>query len=88
MLITADQRVFDRTKLSGKDTASLLVNEPALTVEMILQVLPHEGCGAIQAALATMFQGVQQCSRIQLLRFLHPASTRAIGAQPSTFDPR
>ncbi|MCL4181544.1 MAG: carbonic anhydrase [Verrucomicrobia bacterium] len=33
----------------------------------LLVVLGHEGCGAIQAALATMFQGVQQRSRIQLL---------------------
>jgi carbonic anhydrase len=30
-------------------------------------VLGHEGCGAIQAALATKHQGVQQHSRIQLL---------------------
>ena len=30
-------------------------------------VLGHEGCGAIQAALATKNQGVQQRSRIQLL---------------------
>jgi PAS domain S-box-containing protein len=41
MLIAADQRVFDRTKLSSKDTTSLIVNEPALTVGMILQVLPQ-----------------------------------------------
>ncbi len=33
----------------------------------LLVVLGHEGCGAIQAALATMYQGVQQRSRIQLL---------------------
>lgn len=33
----------------------------------LLVVLGHEGCGAIQAALATMYQGVQQHSRIQLL---------------------
>jgi carbonic anhydrase len=30
-------------------------------------VLGHEGCGAIQAALAAKHQGVQQRSRIQLL---------------------
>ena len=30
-------------------------------------VLGHEGCGAIQAALETKFQGVRQRSRIQLL---------------------
>lgn len=30
-------------------------------------VLGHEGCGAIQAAIATKYQGVQQRSRIQLL---------------------
>jgi carbonic anhydrase len=30
-------------------------------------VLGHEGCGAIQAALATMHKGVRQHSRIQLL---------------------
>lgn len=33
----------------------------------LLVVLGHEGCGAIQAALATIYQGVQQRSRIQLL---------------------
>ena len=33
----------------------------------LLVVLGHEGCGAIQAALATMDQGAQQRSRIQLL---------------------
>jgi carbonic anhydrase len=33
----------------------------------LLVVLGHEGCGAIQAALATKFKGVQQRSRIQLL---------------------
>jgi carbonic anhydrase len=33
----------------------------------LLVVLGHEGCGAIQAALATKYQGVQQRSRIQLL---------------------
>src|SRR5512135_1322728 len=33
----------------------------------LLVVLGHEGCGAIQAALAVRFQGVQQRSRIQLL---------------------
>lgn len=33
----------------------------------LLVVLGHEGCGAIQAALATLYQGVQQRSRIQLL---------------------
>lgn len=33
----------------------------------LLVVLGHEGCGAIQAALATKYEGVQQRSRIQLL---------------------
>lgn len=33
----------------------------------LLVVLGHEGCGAIQAALATMYQGTHQRSRIQLL---------------------
>jgi carbonic anhydrase len=33
----------------------------------LMVVLGHEGCGAIQAALETKFQGVQQRSRIQLL---------------------
>jgi carbonic anhydrase len=33
----------------------------------LLVVLGHEGCGAIKAALATKFEGVQQRSRIQLL---------------------
>lgn len=33
----------------------------------LLVVLGHEGCGAIQAALSTMYQGVQDASRIQLL---------------------
>ena len=30
-------------------------------------VLGHEGCGAVQAALAVKFQGAQERSRIQLL---------------------
>jgi len=33
----------------------------------LLVVLGHEGCGAIQAALGTKYQNVQQKSRIQLL---------------------
>lgn len=33
----------------------------------LLVVLGHEGCGAIQAALATMYEGAHQRSRIQLL---------------------
>jgi carbonic anhydrase len=33
----------------------------------LLVVLGHEGCGAIQAALAAMYQGVRERSRIQLL---------------------
>jgi len=33
----------------------------------LLVVLGHEGCGAIQAALETKYQNVQQKSRIQLL---------------------
>jgi carbonic anhydrase len=33
----------------------------------LIVVLGHEGCGAIQAALATMGQGVRHHSRIQLL---------------------
>lgn len=33
----------------------------------LLMVLGHEGCGAIEAALATKYQSVQQRSRIQLL---------------------
>jgi carbonic anhydrase len=33
----------------------------------LLVVLGHEGCGAIQAALETKYQGMQQRSRIQLL---------------------
>jgi carbonic anhydrase len=33
----------------------------------LLLVLGHEGCGAIQAALETKYQGIQQRSRIQLL---------------------
>lgn len=33
----------------------------------LMVVLGHEGCGAIQAALATMGQGVRHHSRIQLL---------------------
>src|SRR5438552_2945363 len=32
----------------------------------LLVVLGHKGCGAVQAALATKYQGVQQRSRIQL----------------------
>ena len=30
-------------------------------------MLGHEGCGAIEAALATKYEGVQQLTRIQLL---------------------
>jgi carbonic anhydrase len=33
----------------------------------LLMVLGHEGCGAVQAALAAKFQGAQERSRIQLL---------------------
>lgn len=33
----------------------------------LFMVLGHEGCGAVQAALAAKFQGVQERSRIQLL---------------------
>lgn len=33
----------------------------------LFMVLGHEGCGAVQAALATKFQGVRERSRIQLL---------------------
>jgi carbonic anhydrase len=33
----------------------------------LLVVLGHEGCGAIQAALATKYKGAKQRSRIQLL---------------------
>lgn len=33
----------------------------------LFMVLGHEGCGAVQAALATKFQGAQERSRIRLL---------------------
>ena len=33
----------------------------------LVMVLGHEGCGAVQAALAVKFQGAQERSRIQLL---------------------
>jgi carbonic anhydrase len=33
----------------------------------LIVVLGHEGCGAVQAALAAKFQGAQERSRIQLL---------------------
>ena len=33
----------------------------------LFMVLGHEGCGAVQAALAAKFQGAQERSRIQLL---------------------
>jgi carbonic anhydrase len=33
----------------------------------LFMVLGHEGCGAVQAALAAKFQGVRERSRIQLL---------------------
>ena len=33
----------------------------------LFMVLGHEGCGAVQAALAVKFQGAQERSRIQLL---------------------
>ncbi len=33
----------------------------------LLMVLGHEGCGAVQAALAAKFQGVRERSRIELL---------------------
>src|SRR4051812_31558369 len=33
----------------------------------LLMVLGHEGCGAVQAALAAKFQGAKERSRIQLL---------------------
>ncbi len=33
----------------------------------LIMVLGHEGCGAVQAALAAKFQGAQERSRIELL---------------------
>lgn len=33
----------------------------------LFMVLGHEGCGAVQAALAAKFQGARERSRIQLL---------------------
>jgi len=40
MLAVVDQRLFDPSNLTTKDAAALAVNEPGLTVEMLLQVLP------------------------------------------------
>jgi carbonic anhydrase len=47
-------------------------------------VLGHEGCGAVQAALATRFEGATQKSRIAtLLENILPALEGLDGAQPS-----
>ena len=44
----------------------------------LVMVLGHEGCGAVQAALAVKFQGAQERSRIQLLlQNMLPGSTRS-----------
>jgi carbonic anhydrase len=47
-------------------------------------VLGHEGCGAVQAALATRFEGATQKSRIAtLLENILPALEGLDGAQPA-----
>ena len=40
MLAAVDQRLFNPISLTAKDAAVLTANEPGLTVEMLLQVLP------------------------------------------------
>lgn len=52
--------------LSPEVAASIQYATAHLQVPLLM-VLGHEGCGAIQAALATKYQSVQQRSRIQLL---------------------
>jgi carbonic anhydrase len=49
------------------EVASSLQYAAAHLQTPLFVVLGHEGCGAVQAALETKYQGVQQCSRIQLL---------------------
>ena len=46
-------------------------------------VLGHEGCGAVQAALAAKFQGVQERSRIQSLLENIPPGLDEVEPQPS-----
>ena len=46
-------------------------------------VLGHEGCGAVEAALATKFKGVRQRSRIaQLLKGIQPGLPDSLGDMP------
>ena len=40
---------------------------PCTSKRSLFMVLGHEGCGAVQAALAAKFQGARERSRIQLL---------------------
>jgi carbonic anhydrase len=50
----------------------------------LLVVLGHEGCGAIEAALASKYEGTQQRSRIQLLvDSIMPALAELDGALPA-----
>ncbi len=41
MLIAADQRLFNPNSLTTNDAAALTVNQPGLTLEMLLHVLPE-----------------------------------------------
>jgi len=48
----------------------------------VFVVMGHEGCGAVQAALAPKFHGAQQASRIEtLLENILPALDNAINLQ-------
>ena len=52
--------------ISPSVAASLQYADTYLKTQLIL-VLGHEGCGAVQAALAAKFEGAQERSRIQWL---------------------
>ena len=52
--------------VSPEVSASLQYAGVHLTTQLFM-VLGHEGCGAVQAALAAKFQGAKEQSRIQLL---------------------
>jgi carbonic anhydrase len=74
----APERIFDAelgelfvVRVAGNvlsvEVASSLQYAGAHLQTPLFMVLGHEGCGAVEAALETMHEGTQHCSRIQLL---------------------
>jgi carbonic anhydrase len=69
--------------LSGEVAGSLQYAGAHLRTPLVV-VLGHEGCGAVQAALATKFEGVEHRSRIQILvDSLQPALSGLEAGLPS-----